>query len=93
MPSSGEEKPQRWVNLLEVNEDFGDKRSKRAFLVNLLSLVPDIPITTLTIIIILIKIGRLAASTALARCRYNERADRNTLGNRRKIPFSHNYRI
>ena len=27
MPSNEEEKPYLWVNLLEVNEDFGDKRN------------------------------------------------------------------
>ncbi len=36
MPSCEEEKPHLWVNLLEVNEDFGDKHNdKRAFLVSL----------------------------------------------------------
>ena len=37
MPSSEEEKPHLWVNLLEVNENFGGKRNdKRAFLVTLI---------------------------------------------------------
>ena len=36
MPSGEEEKPHLWVNLREVNEDFGDKHNdKRAFLVSL----------------------------------------------------------
>jgi hypothetical protein len=37
MQSCEEEKPHLWVNLLEVNEDFGDKHNdKRAFLVSLI---------------------------------------------------------
>ena len=37
MPSCEEEKPHLWVNLLEVNEDFGDKHNdKRDFLVSLI---------------------------------------------------------
>ena len=36
MPSSEEENPQLWVNLLSVNEHFkGERNNKRAFLVNL----------------------------------------------------------